>query len=259
MKKSVHGMKGPSAARLAAAALGVLLVASCSGTPRDPGRIARKLMRAHGGSRTIERIQTFTGKGFIRDLGDATVASSNAFDIYRSGEWYKHRMLRPEGNTFGDAIVMCINAEGTWEWRKGEGLRKASPMEFLRLRYRFPAVLSWIQEEGRSPELLDSRSKDGGFRLRYRDGDFLLIVTVDRATWLLDAVEIQSSGDTTLSFSERYGAYMDLDGIPFPQRFTGAYRGQPLYEYLLSVVELQSELPDSVFTIADADTTSVSR
>ena len=84
-------------------------------------------------------------------------------------------------------------------------------------------------------------------------------VTVDRATWLLDAVEIQSSGDTTLSFSERYGAYMDLDGTPFPQRFTGAYRGQPLYEYLLSVVELQSELPDSVFTIADADTMSVSR
>lgn len=257
MKKSVHGIEG--AARLAAAALGVLLVVSCSGAPRDPGRIARKLVRAHGGPRKVERIQTFTGKGFIRDLGDATVASSNAFDIYRSGERYKHRLLRPEGNTFGDAIVMCINAEGTWEWRKGEGLRKTSPMEFLRPRYRFPAMLSWIQEKGRFPELLGSRAKDGGYRLRYRDGDFLLTVTVNHETWLLDAVEVQSAGDTTLSFSERYGAYTDLDGIPFPQRFAGSYRGQPLYEYLLSVVELQGELPDSVFTITNADTMLVSR
>ncbi len=246
-----------TAALLALAALGALLGASCSQTPRDPERIVRKLVHAHGGRGKIERLQTFTGKGFIKDLSDTVVVKSNAFDVYRSRERYKHLILRTAGGRLGDVIALCRNAEGTWTWRTRGGLMRVSPMELELIRYRFPMVLSWVQEKGRSPELLAGEASDRDLRVRYRVDDVELTLAVDRKTWLLDGVEIRTSADTTFLFAERYDAYMDLDGIPFPQRNTATYRDMPLYEYVLSNVELRSDLPDSLFTLTGADTVRV--
>ena len=238
----------------AACALAALLASSCSDAPRNPERAARKLVQAHGGARRIERLGTFTAKGYMRELTDTVVVKSNAFDVYRSGERYRHVMTRTSGGGRGDIIVHWHDAGGTWEWSSRGGLRSVSPMELGLLRFRYPLVLSWIGEEGRAPEALETGPADRELRLRYRHADMLLSLVVDRTTWLLDRVEIRSTTDTTFLFRERYDAYMDLDGTPFPQRHAATYNGQPLYEYLLSVVELRGDLPDSVLTLARADT-----
>jgi hypothetical protein len=248
------GFKGRAAAACAFAALGAVLAASCSNTPRNPERAARTLVRAHGGERRIERLGTFTGKGFIRDLADTVVAKSNAFDLYRSGERYKHVMTRTSAGKLDDVIIHWHNAEGTWEWSSRSQLRSVSPMEFGLLRFRYPLVLSWIREQGRTPESLEAGAGDRQFRLRYRHEDMLLTLVIDRSSRLLDGVEIRSTADTTFLFTERYGNYMDLDGTPFPQRYAATHRGKPLYEYLLSRVEIRSDLPDSLFAPARADT-----
>jgi hypothetical protein len=250
---------GRTAIVCAFAALGALLVSSCSDTPRNPGRAARRLVQAHGGARRIERLGTFTAKGYTRELTDTVVVKSNAFDVYRSGERYKHVMTRTSGGSRGDVIVHWHDGEDTWEWSARGGLRSVSPMELGLLRFRFPLVLSWIGEEGRAPEALETGPADGELHLRYRHADMLLSLVVDRTTRLLDRVEIRSTTDTTFLFTERYDAYMDLDGTPFPQRHAATYRGQPLYEYLLSVVEVRAELPDSVLTLAGSDTAKAVR
>jgi hypothetical protein len=213
-------------------------------------------VRAHGGVRNIERLQSFTGYGFIKDLADTVVAKSNAFDIYRSGERYKHRIIRAPGGTIGEIILLIHNDGTTIGWSARGGLQNVRAIELSVLRYRFPMILEWVQERGRSFELLPAGPADRVLRLRYTGDDKVLTIGIDRESWLLDGVEIRGVSDTTFHFAERYGVYMDLDGIPFPQRYTGMYRDRPLYEFLLSVVKIAPELPDSLFTITAADTTA---
>ncbi len=241
------------------AALVAVVLVSCSEEPRNPRGVVRNMVHAHGGPHAIERLRNFAGKGFIRDLSDTVVAKSFPFDVYRSGLRYKHRLMRAPGGAISDIIVLCHDGEETFEWTNRGGRRDVPPMEIGALQYRFPMVLSWVREEGRSPELLPHASADREIRLRYAEGDLILTIAVDRRSWLLGGVEIRSAADTAFQYEEHYGAYMDLEGIPFPERFTASYRNEPLYDYLLSVVELRGEMPDSLFAITGADTAAFAR
>lgn len=242
-----------------ALALAVLFIVSCSDAPRNADGAVRALVRAHGGSRRIERFETFAAKGFIREIGDTVVARSNAFDVYRAGERYKHVITRTSGVNAGEIIVHVRDGEGTWQWSRRGRLQRVSPMELGMLRFRYPLVLSWIREKGRAPEAYEARAGEREYRLRYRHEDMLLTLAVDRGSRLLDRVEVQSSSDSTFLFVERYANYTDLDGAPFPQRHAASYRGAPLYEYVLSFVEIRSEIPDSLLAITSADTSRAVR
>lgn len=239
----------------ALAALAAATVASCSGEPGSPAGAVEKMVKAHGGLDGAARLGSFEGHGFIRDLSDTVVARSNAFDLYRSGGRYKHVVLMAPGGTLAGAIVLAHDGASTVEWTSRGGARSVSGNELAVLSYRFPAVIAWAGAHASSGSIVGERGKaDPEMRIRYALGDSTLTIAIDRRTWLLAGVALASASDSVPGYGERYGDYTDVDGVPFPTRFTGSFRGVRYYEYLLSTVDLRPGMPDSLLRLNAADT-----
>ena len=78
------------------------------------------------------------------------------------------------------------------------------------------------------------------------------------STWL-EGVMVTLQSDTVLVFEEHYDNYREVDGVPFPGRFTGIILGEKAYEYFLPTIEYGVELPDSIFTVMVSDTSGIER
>jgi hypothetical protein len=236
-----------------AAVVLALAIPSCSGVPGSPEGAAKKMLRAHGGSSAITRLDSYAGKGFIRDLSEKDVVRSYAFDVYRKGQLYKHKIMSAPSGKLTDVIVLVFDGTTSREWVSGKGMMTIPAMELSLLKYRFPDVIQWAQGADRKGEVLPAKKGDEVVRLRYKDGDTVVTLAVDRKSGLLDGMEVMSPGDTAASYTESYLHYTDVDGIPFPQEFKATYRGTPYYEYVLSLIELKADLPDSLFRVTAED------
>jgi hypothetical protein len=240
---------------LIGAALLALACVACSGVPSSPEGVAKKMLRAHGGAENAVRIRSYAAKGFIKDMGSDVVARNFAFDIYRKGDLYKHKVMNAPAGKLTDVIVLYFDGTTSREWLKGQGIKEVPTMELGLLKYRFPDCIQWAQTA--AGELLPVAKRDSVVQVRYTDGPNVVTLAVDRATWLLSGVEVRSSADTVAAFAERYDHYTDLAGVPFPQEFKATFRGAPYYEYLLSVIDLDAALPDSIFRVTNEDTMAV--
>jgi hypothetical protein len=242
-----------SLALVSGAAL-ALAIGSCSGVPGNAEGAAKKLLHAHGGAAAVARLDDYVGLGFIKDLSSETVARSFAFDVFRKGQLYKHKIMAAPKGALTDVIVIFFDGKTSREWSKGKGITTIPPMELGVLKYRFPDVIAWMQGPDRAGEILPVGKGDPAVRLRYRDEGNVVTLSIDRTSWLLDSVAVAAAGDSTAWFTERYRYYTDVDGIPFPQEFVGSYRGTPYYEYVLSSIRLDPNIPDSLLTVTAEDT-----
>lgn len=244
----------------ALAVLAAAAIVSCAGEPKGPAGAVEKMAKAHGGLEAVGRLGSFSAHGFIRDLSDTVVARSNSFDLYRSGNRYKHIVLMAPAGTLAGLIVLTHDGASTVEWTSRGGSRPVAANELAMLPYRFPAVIAWAKAHAASGTIVGGKEKaDREMHIRYALGDSILTLSIDRRTWLLSGVDLASASDTAAGYGERYDTYMDVDGSPFPARFTGSFRGVRYYEYLLSTVELRSEMPDSLLRLNAADTAAFAR
>lgn len=244
---------------LCAAVLAAVAIAACSLVPGSAEGVAKKMLRAYGGAAKLARLDSFVGRGFIRDLSSKQVAKSFAFDVYRKGQLYKHKIMSAPGGKLTDVIVLSFDGTTSREWMNRRGTRTIPSMEFGILKYRFPDVILWAQGADRKGERLPLKKGDKDVRVRYTDGEDVVMLAVDRKTWLLDSVKVTNVKDSSFAFSERYEYYSDVDGIPFPEEFKATYQGQPYYDYLLSAIELKPEMPDSLLRVNASDSTGISK
>ena len=244
---------------LCAAALAAVAIAACSLVPGSAEGVAKKMLRAHGGAAKLARLDSFVGRGFIRDLSSKQVAKSFAFDVYRKGQLYKHVIMSAPAGKLTNVIVLSYDGTTSREWMNGKGTRTIPSMEFGILKYRFPDVIQWAQGADRKGERLPLKKGDKDVRLRYTAGEDVVTLAVDTKTWLLDSVKVTNAKDSSFAFSERYQYYSDVDGIPFPEEFRATYQGQDYYDYLLSTIELRTDLPDSLLRVNAADSAGIAK
>jgi hypothetical protein len=242
------------ALRVGGAALLALAFISCSGVPSSPDGAAKKMLRAYGGEKKAARLRSFAAKGFIMDLSSETVAKSYAFDIYRKGSLYKHKVMAAPVGKLTDVIVLYFDGTTSREWLRGKGVQPIPSMELGLLKYRFPDCIQWAQTAGRTGTMIPVKKGDNVVRVRYTDGSEVVTIVLDRKSWLLSGVEITNTSDTAAVFTESYDHYTDVAGIPFPQEFKATFRGAPYYEYLLSVIDLEAVMPDTLFRVTNEDT-----
>ena len=241
----------------AAALVLACAIPSCSGVPAGPEGAAKKMLRAYGGSENVERLRSFVGKGFIRDLGSPTVAKSYAFDLYRKGSLYKHKIMSAPKGRLTDVIVLYYDGTTSREWVNGRGTTTIPAMEHGILKYRFPDCILWAQSADRKGEMAPVTKGDNVVRVRYAEGTDIVTLMLDRKSWLVSGVEIATSTDSSASFIESYDHYTEVDGIPFPQEFKATFKGRPYYDYMLSKIELRADLPDSLFRLTAEDSAGV--
>jgi hypothetical protein len=239
-----------------AAVMLALAIPSCSGVPGSPEGVAKKMLRAHGGKKNAARLQSFAAKGFIKDLSSETVAKSYAFDIYRKGLLYKHKVMAAPTGKLTDVIVMYFDGTTSHEWLRGAGVHTIPSMELGLLKYRFPDCIQWVQS-ARAGTMIPVKKGDKTVRVRYTDGPEAITIALDKKSWLLSEVEVRSLNDTAAVFTESYDHYTDVAGVPFPQEFKATFRGAPYYEYMLSVIDLDAVMPDSLFRVTSEDTTGL--
>jgi|WetSurMetagenome_2_1015567.scaffolds.fasta_scaffold142901_2 hypothetical protein len=240
--------------RLCGAALVALAFVACSGVPSSPDGAAKKMLHAYGGQKNAKRLQSFAAKGFIKDLSSETIAKSYAFDVYRKGNLYKHKVMAAPTGKLTDVIVLYFDGATSHEWLKGKGVHEIPSMELGLMKYRFPDCIEWAQTAGKTGKVLPVKKGDRVVRIRYTDESTAVTVSLDRKSWLLSGVEVQGLNDTAVSFVETYDHYTDIVGVPFPQEFKATFRGAPYYEYLLSVIDLDADMPDTLFRVTNEDT-----
>ena len=237
----------------------VCAIISCSGSAGSPDKAVRKMVHAYGGPGKVARLQTFVGKGFIKDVSARTVVESFTFDMYRKGQLYKHKITKAPRGTITDVILTYYDGKKSYQWISGKGLRETAPMELGVLQYRFPAILQWVQAPGRAGELLPPGKYQDGVRVRYKDGTTELTLTIDKKSWLLSSVEVKDSSDSIFVYREMYDHYFDLGGIPFPAEFRATVKSLPYYQWLIPTVELKADLPDSLFRVTAEDTAAFAK
>jgi hypothetical protein len=243
-----------TALRFGGAALAAFAIVSCSGVPSSPEGVAKKMLHAYGGSKKVARLQSYAAKGFIKDMSSETIARSYAFDVYRRGILYKHKVMAAPAGKLTDVIVLYFDGTTSHEWLKGKGINTVPSMELGLLKYRFPACIQWAQTAGGAGEIVPVKKGDRVVRVRYTDGSEIVTLSLDRKSWLLSGVSVENTADTNVVFTESYDHYADIAGIPFPQTYRATFKGSPYYEYLLSVIDFDAALPDSLFRVTNEDT-----
>ncbi len=235
--------------------LALAVTLGACGKIKTPQQAFKKMIKAYGGPQKIELMLTYTGNGFIK-AADSPTAVSNAFDIYLKGPWYKHRVaLAPDG-TLIDENIIYHNMTGTWQWTKHTGLKKIPDEDLAFWRYRFPAVLKWIETPGLKGEIRPYTNVDTEIRIRMSAGDTIVTLDMDKVKSLLNGVEITLKSDSSYFYEERYLKYWKVDEIPFPSNWVATLNGKPYFEYTLVRIDLGAP-PDSVFGIVGQDTSDI--
>lgn len=230
---------------------------SCAGRTDDPDVVIKRMVKAHGGPTKIKRIQSYVGRGFMKNLTSRAVVKSDPFDIFRRGPLFKNRLVKLQAGTVTDIGITIFDGKLGYQWRYGAGRTAVASWQFEIMKYLFPQVLEWVQGLSLPGEIVTSEHEYYVERVRYVNGDDIITITVDDRTWLLKEVRITSASDSAFSFSEGYDNYREVEGVPFPGRFTGEYKDNLYYEYFIPVIEYDVELPDSVFTVTAEDTADI--
>lgn len=237
----------------------VTVLVSCGGGVRDADDVVTRMIDAHGGPDAIAQVQSHIGRGFIKNLSSTSVVRSDPFDIYRRDSLYKNRIMKLRGGRAVDVGLVIFDGEEGYEWRYRGGKRPVASWQFEIMQYLFPRVLAWVRRQDGAGEIVTGEHEHNIERVRFTRGDHIVTIGVDDKTWLLEEVSVTSASDTAFTFAEEYGDYRTVDGVPFPGRYSGTYRGKDYYEYFIPVIEYDVELPDSVFAVTADDTIDIVR
>ena len=225
-----------------------------------PKSVIEKMVKAYGGEKGIEKLQSFRGVGFIKDLSSTEMAKSDPFDIFKRGVRYKHRRFRVVRGVAKDVIIAIFDGKEGYEWMysAGKARKKESPSwEYDILKYKFPVVLKWAEENMSKAKAAVNIKKDRLYKVDFTNGNNLLSLYVGDKDGLLRRIELRDKSDSTFSYSEVYSDYRDIGKIPFPSRFTGYYKGSKYYEFFLPTVDLGVQFPDSTFRVNADDTEDI--
>lgn len=235
------------------------LFVSCYGKVDRPEVAVKKMIKAFGGAEKVELLQSYSGKGFMKVISSTAVAKSNPFDVYQNGVMFKNKIMKLSEGKLVDVMITVYDGREGYQWHYGEGRKNVSGWEFDILEYRFPRILKWVQESGIQGEIVTEEYDWDVCRVRYYNDDDIVTLILDNKSWLLEGVELASRSDTTYSYSEAYGNYREVEGVPFPNRFTGTFKGRLYYEYFVPAIEYGITLQDTMFKVTRQDTIDISR
>lgn len=247
----------PAAVLLLAA--GAMILHSCSSAVNNPEKAARRTIKAYGGEEKARQLSDFVGKGFMKNLSSRSVARSYVFDVYQSGKKFKHMVMKTTRGKLTDVIVTFYDGEQGFQYKYSGGKKDLVSWEVAMVKYRFPFVLTWMQDSGLTGEIVTGSGDEGVCLLRYENKDDIVTLTMDSKSWRLKEVEVTSVTDSSFVYREAYDNYRLVEGVPFPGRFTGFYSGSRYYEYFIPSIEWGVDLPDSVFSVMVGDTVKVEK
>lgn len=202
-------------------------------------------------------LSSFKGFGFMKDLSSRTLARSDPFDIFRKDLRYKHIRYKVVKGRVEDISIVCYDGSSGFEYVYSKGKRGVPEWEFYMLRYKFPVIISWAEDNLDKARGVECDRDSGICTVRFENADDMVDLTIDSKKGWLKKVAITSKSDSTFSYEELYSDYREIKGIPFPSRFTGRYKGSTFYEFFLPTVELGAVIPDTLFQLNPADTSEI--
>jgi len=251
---STKGRGGMMRTALALSAL-TALVFSCSNGAGDPQSVVRKMVGAYGGDRNIPKLTSFEGHGFRKQLPTGHVATSYPLDVFQDGMFYKSKTFLVREGELVDIQLLVIGKTERFSWSKRTGAAVVPEWEVEMIGYRLPMILERLTRGDLDLEHAESEFWDGLYHVRFTEGDNIVNVGLDENSFLVRQVQISSVSDTSFSFKEEYQNYVKTDGIWFPNRFLGTFKGFDYYEFLIPVVKFGVEFPEDFFTVSVEDTT----
>ncbi len=255
MKAFYHARTTAVTCLLMAAALSWLV--SCSGNVSSSDEAVERMIEAYGGTESVKALMNFSAKGFIKDLKSKSIAKSYPFDVYQKGRSIKHHIMMVEKGNYVGTRIIIFNGQDGYQWNPSTGRMDLENWFTGTLPFKFPRVLDWVSDPGLRGELMEEGREEGKQKIRFLDSGATVILTLDTDSWLLEGVKVTLQSDTVLVFEELYDNYREVDGVPFPGRFTGIILGDKVYEYFLPTIEYGIELPDSIFTVMVRDTSGI--
>ena len=237
--------------------LAVSLIPACSGKPGDPREAINRMYDAYGGRENVALLTSYTGKGYMKQLPTAGVAKSYPFDVYQKDKLYKTVTYRLRRGELEDIQILAVNDDERLVWSRSGGFKTLPSWEVALQRYRFPFVMTWLDGPGAGGERVVDEDSYGKYKIRYDLDEDILTLVLDDSEWLLREIRLENSVDSTFLFREEYGDYRKVDGIPFPNRFTGFLAERKYYEYLIPAIELGAEMDEDLFRITAEDTTQM--
>ena len=237
-----------------ALAVTAALLMSCSGSVSSPEQAVDRMVKAYGGEDNLLKLMDFEGRGFRKKIPGTQVVTHYPFDIFQSGRRYKTRTYRVSEGQAVDVQVVIVGDRETFAWSYSKGEAAVPEWEVDIIKYKFPAVLAYLTGGGATLEHRESEIWDGLYHITFTDGDDRVDIGLDEKTWLVKETTVTSVSDAGFSFREEYSDYVKTDGIWFPGRFTGTFRDEEYYEFMVPVVVLGAGIADDVFTLQPGDT-----
>jgi hypothetical protein len=230
------------------------LLFSCSGAPGDSDDVIERMIGAYGGQEKIEMLKSFTGNGFMKDQLGQAVIRYWPYDHFQRDTMLKTKVVLMDKGVPYNLRYSTFDGLNHRVADKNNNMLYKLPVEIMMLEYRFPLVFDWMRNSGLDGRLKDNGDESGICRIEYVDKHDLVEVGVDRETWLLRYVRFENRADSTKIYTETYSDYWEVDGVPFPSRFTGTFtNNRPYYEYYFVKVELGADLPDSTFILSEEE------
>ena len=229
----------------------VAVLFSCSGAPEDPGDVIDRMIAAYGGPEKIDLLESFAGRGFLKDQFSQAVIRYWPYDHFQRDTMIKTKVALIDKGIEYDIRFTLYDGLNYRVVNKNGDLLDRPPMEIFLIEFRFPLVLDWLRETDLEGELIDNGQESGVCRIEYPGPGYAIEIGVNRDDWLLNYVRFENSNDSTRVFMETYTDYLNVDGVPFPSRFTGTMKDViPYYEYYFVKIELDADLPDSTFVLS---------
>ncbi len=238
---------------LAVAALAAL-IASCSGSVKNPEAAVDRMLKAYGGVKNLPLITTFEGRGFRKQIPEGQVATNYPFDIFQRKLEYKTRTYRILDGRIVELQILIVNNNENFIWTLGSGASEVPEWEVELIAYRFPMILDKLSAGGLELKRVESEYWDGMYHIGFEEGDNIVDVGLDEKSFHVRQISVRSLANPDFSFKEEYGDYVKTDGIWFPNRFIGYFKDDEYFEFLIPVVRFGNEFPDDFFTVMESDT-----
>ncbi len=234
--------------------IGAAIFFSCSGTPGDADDVVDRMIGAYGGPKKIELLKSFVGRGFLKDQLNQSVIRYWPYDHFQRDTMLKTKVALMEKGVAYNIRYTTFDGLNYRVAEKNGDMNYPRVAELIRIKKRFPLIFDWLRNSGLEGRLKDNGDESGICRVEYIDTYDLVEIGVDRKDWLLRYVRFESRTDSTRTFTEAYSDYWDVDGIPFPSRFTGTFtNNRPYYEYYFVRIDLNADLPDSTFKLSEEE------
>lgn len=233
-----------------------VVLTSCRGG-RTTESYVRNVIKAYGGDDRARSLSTFSGKGFIKQVPFVQVATNYQYDTYQKGTMIKNKVMEVRLGQLANVRILIDDGKERYSWTARGGRQPvSSDWDFNIIKYRFPYMLTWLQDTDIEGEVLED-AENGMRRMQYENGEDVVTWSLDGRSWVVRELSVTSKSDSSFSFREVYSDYRDVDGVPFPNRFSSFFGNRPYYEYLIPVINLEPDFTAETFTVTELDTTGI--